>query len=227
MFDKIRRKAKRAIKKAVGDTVEDEVDRQVSRKTREVKRQYQQQIDEAVDDAYKGMKVSKKVKGKMITNFKAFQKSWEKSADDPSDSVFHFLMAIYNYCKDPAKGEPMTTVVLSKKHNQKSSGSPSGLKLGPTNRRLLNHMREDNNIIKSYLGASYKEDYKFDEKNLEMSLVTKEIDDEYATVVIQSGGKDLPTPVALAKNKNNQWKIVEFSSIATGCRKPASVEGDF
>ena len=60
-----------------------------------------------------------------------------------------------------------------------------------------------------------------------MALLTVDTDEKYSKLFIQSGGKDLPTPVALAKNKDGQWKITEFSSIATGCRKPATVEDDF
>ena len=51
--------------------------------------------------------------------------------------------------------------------------------------------------------------------------------DKVVKAIIQSTGKDFPTPVTLAKNKHGQWKVTEFSSIATGCKKPASEEDDF
>ena len=227
MFDKIRRKVKRTVKSVVGDAVDDAAERETRKVVSKAERDAKESMDRAVAEQYVGMKVQKKVTGSMIADFEKFQKSWEKKASDPAESVFHFLIAAYNYCLDPDVGEPMTTLVLSKKHNLKDTSSPTGLKLGKTNKYLLKHMSEDINIVKSYLGANYKKDYKFNEKKIEMALLTFDSDGKYGKVVIQSGGKDLPTPVGVGKNKNGQWKILEFSSIATGCRKPASAEDDF
>lgn len=227
MFDKIRRKAKRAIKSVVSDAAEDTAKKETRKAVNKAERDAQDNVDRAAAEQYSGMKVSKKITGSMITDFDKFKKSWEKSASDPAQSVFHLLIAAYNYCNDSEIGDPMATVVLSKKHNQKDASTLSGLKLGKTNRYLFKHMAENINIVKSYLGANYKEDYKFNEKKLTMSLLTFDSDGKYGKVVIQSGGKDFPTPVGVGKNKNGQWKILEFSSVATGCRKPASEEDDF
>ena len=228
MFDKLRRQVKKTVKSVVRDTAEDTAERETRKVVSKAEREARDSMDKAAAEQYRGMKVQKKITGIMITDFDKFKKSWEKKASDPAQSVFHLLIAAYNYCKDPEIGGPMATVVLSKKHNQKDSSSPSGFKLGPTNKAMFKHMWEDINIVKSYLGGTYKKDYKnFNEKKLSMSLLTFDSDGKYGKVVIQSGGKDFPTPVSVGKNKNGQWKILEFSSIATGCRKPASVEDDF
>ena len=224
MFDRLRRKATRAVKRAAGDAVEDEAEKQAHK-----------QIDKhrsAVKDehSFRGMKEQKKkVSGEMITDFKKFKTSWEKNASDPAQSIFHFLVAAYNFSvKDKAIGDAMATVILSKKHNLEDPSTPSGLKLGPTNKTLLKYMRADPNIIKSYLGAEYKEDYKFNESKPKMTFLGYVPEGEKRLkAIIQSTGKDFPTPVGLAKNKHGQWKITEFSSIATGCKKPASEEDDF
>ena len=227
MFDRLRRKATRAVKRAMGDAVDDAVEKE----SRKVVHKYQSQAEEEMRKAdvakYKGKKISKKITGTLIADYDAFEKSWKKNASDPVQSVFHFCMAAYNYCKDPDVGEPMTTLILSKKHNLQSSSLPSGYKLGKTNKYLMEHMRENINIAKSYLGGDYQEDYKFDEKKLSMSLITAETDDKHGAVVIQSGGKHYPTPIKIAKNKDGHWKVIEFSSLATGCRPPASAEDDF
>ena len=227
MFDRIKRKATRVVKRAMGDAVDDAVEKETTKVTNKYKQQAEEEMQKANVAAYKGMKVSKKVTGTLITNFDAFKKSWEKKANDPVQSIFHFCMAAYNYSKDPEIGEPMTTLLLSKKHNQADKFSPSGFTLGKTNKYLMEHMRENINIAKSYLGGNYKQDYKFDEKKLSMAVVTAETDEKYGAVVIQSGGKDYPTPIKIAKNKEGQWKIIEFSSLATGCRVSASEEDDF
>ncbi len=227
MFDKIRRKASRAVKKVVRDSAEDASEKEAKKAISKAESEAQENSDRTVAKQYGGMKVSKKITGTMITDFDKFKKSWEKNASDPAQSVFHLLIAAYNYCLDPEIGDPMATVVLSKKHNQKDASTLTGLKLGKSNRYLFKHMAEDINIVKSYLGANYKDDYKFNEKKLAMSLLTFNSDGKYGKLFIQSGGKDNPTPNQVGKNKNGQWKIIEFSSIATGCRKPASEEDDF
>ncbi|NHJ85064.1 MAG: hypothetical protein FK734_06355 [Asgard group archaeon] len=231
MFDKLRRKATSAVRRAVGDAVEDEAERQVDRQVDKVRSDAQSRIDESMDaqvKAMKGMKVQKKVTGEMITDYDKFKKSWEKSADDPAQSVFHFLIACYNYTLDRKIGEAMATLLLSTKHNQKDNSALSGYRFGPTNKQLMNYLLENPNIAKSYLGANYKDDYKFDEKKPVMDLLTFQMEEEkHGKVFIQSGGKDFPTPVQVGLNNKGQWKIIEFSSIVTGCRKTSSEEGDF
>jgi len=230
MFDKLRRKASRAVKRAVGDAVEDEAERQANRQISKVRSEVQSDIDKSVDHTFRGqIKKDKRVKRELITDFAKFKAAWEKHASDPLDSLFYFLMAAYVYCSvDKNLGEAMATLILSKKHNVADSSSPSGLKFGKTNRYLFDQMLEDPNIAKSYLGANYKDDYKFDENKLVMhseGIVPE--DEKHLKVIVQSGGKDYPSPVSLAKNKHGQWKVTEFSSIATGCRKMTSIEDDF
>jgi hypothetical protein len=223
MFDKIRRKAKSAVRRAVGDAVEDEAEKQV-------KKTVSKHEEEVKKHTFRGMVSDERtIKGKMITDFDAFKANWEKDAKDPAQSIFYLLMAAYNYCsKDKKIGEAMATIVLSKKHNNDAPGSLSGLKFGKTNKYLFDQMLDDPNIAKSYLGAQYTEDYKFDEGKLKMEFhgIVPE-SEKVVKAIIQSSGKDYPTPVTLAKNKQGQWKVTEFSSIATGCKKPASEEDDF
>ena len=230
MFDRLRKKATRAVKRAAGDAVEDEAEKQTKKQIDKHRSAAQDEYDKSVEHSFRGMKEQKKkITGEMITDFKKFKASWEKNASDPAQSIFHFLVAAYNYSvKDKAIGDAMATVILSKKHNLDDPSSPSGLKLGPTNKTLLKYMRNDPNIVKSYLGAEYKEDYKFNESKPKMAFLGFVPEGEKRLkAIIQSTGKDFPTPVGLAKNKHDQWKIMEFSSIATGCKKPASEEDDF
>ena len=230
MFDRLRKKATRAVKRAAGDAVEDEAEKQTKKQIDKHRSAAQGEYDKSVEHSFRGMKEQKKkITGEMITDFKKFKASWEKNASDPAQSIFHFLVAAYNYSvKDKAIGDAMATVILSKKHNLDDPSSPSGLKLGPTNKTLLKYMRNDPNIVKSYLGAEYKEDYKFNESKPKMAFLGFVPEGEKRLkAIIQSTGKDFPTPVGLAKNKHGQWKITEFSSIATGCKKPASEEDDF
>ncbi|MHA1532522.1 MAG: hypothetical protein ACTSR6_11035, partial [Candidatus Heimdallarchaeota archaeon] len=173
MFDRLRRKATRAVKRAAGDAVEDEAEKQTKKQIDKHRSAAQGEYDKSVEHSFRGMKEQKKkISGVMVTDFKKFKASWEKNASDPAQSIFHFLIAAYNYgVKDKAIGDAMATVILSKKHNLDDPSSPSGLKLGPTNKTLLKYMRNDPNIVKSYLGAEYKEDYKFNESKPKMAFL--------------------------------------------------------
>jgi len=59
--------------------------------------------------------------------------------------------------------------------------------------------------------------------------VVKEQDrsDKEKKIFIQSGGKDNPTPVSLARNSSRQWKMIEYSSVCTGVKMTVKEEGDF
>ena len=45
-------------------------------------------------------------------------------------------------------------------------------------------------------------------------------------IFIQSGGKDMPSPVSLRRNNQGIWKLFEFSSLYTGV-KPDHDQRDF
>jgi len=46
-------------------------------------------------------------------------------------------------------------------------------------------------------------------------------------IFIDSGGKDMDTPLQLRQNNDGQWKLTEYSSVCTGVRKTPEEEGDF
>ncbi|TFF84821.1 hypothetical protein EU523_01150 [Candidatus Heimdallarchaeota archaeon] len=223
MLDWIRRK----IRRLLGREVRSQKRKAKSKVRRKVRQEATSQARKAIQQKH-----AKAISGKMFKSFEAFKKSWEKNASDPIQSVYHFLIGAYNYLQDKQLGEEMLTLVLSTKHNKKDKSSASGFRLGPSNKRLIGELMKDENIIKSYLGGTYEKDYEdFNEKKPVMQyLYTREDEaqkDKYLSIFIQSGGKDLPTPVSLGKNNEGQWKVVEFSSVSTGCRKPMSEEGNF
>lgn len=172
--------------------------------------------------------MGKKVTKSMITNFNKFKAAWEKEASDPYDSIMYYVIAALNIEKDPKLADAMMTVVVSKKQCIESSSSPSGLKLGKTASYYIGQFKEDKNIARSYVGADWKSDYKFDKKNLTMT-VTKDqkVDDKTRKIFIHSGGADSPRPVTLKRNKHGQWKLTSYGSLCVGVRKPASEVDDF
>ncbi|MFW9787672.1 MAG: DUF6935 domain-containing protein [Candidatus Thorarchaeota archaeon] len=168
-----------------------------------------------------------KVTKKMITSFSKFKSEWEKDAGKPENTIMYYLIAALNIEKDPELGEAMMTVVVSKRDTMEAGGSPSGLKLRPSAKYFIGQFKRNPNIARSYVGGTYKNSYKFDKDNLIMTVVKKQEHGKGLKIFIDSGGKDLDTPVQLAANSRGQWKMIEFSSIATGVRKTVEEETDF
>ena len=75
---------------------------------------------------------------------------------------------------------------------------------------------------KSYLGGTPENGYIYDYDHPIRILEQSDRGDEESKVFVQSGGKDLPSPVHLRKNESGQWKLFNVSSLATGVRKPRS-----
>jgi hypothetical protein len=163
----------------------------------------------------------------MITSFSKFKSAWEKDAGKPEHSIMYYLIAALNIEKDPKLADAMMTVLVSKRDCMDDGGSPSGLKLGRSAKYFIGQFKKNKNIARSYVGGTYKNGYKFSKNNLTMTVVKKQEHGKGLKIFIDSGGKDLNTPVQLRANSAGQWKLTEYSSICTGVRKTVEEEGDF
>lgn len=162
----------------------------------------------------------------MITSFSEFAQSWEKDAGKPENTIMYYLIAALNIEKDPKLADQMMTVIVSKKHCLEDSGSPSGLKLGRSAKYFIGQFKKNKNIARSYVGGSPENGYRFNKDKLVMTITKKQEHGKGLKIFIDSGGKDMDTPVQLAQNSSGQWKLIEYSSICTGVRKTAKEEGD-
>lgn len=168
-----------------------------------------------------------KVTRSMITSFSKFKSEWEKDAGKPEDSIMYYLIAALNIEKDPKLAEAMMTVVVSKRDSMESGSSPSGLKLGKSAKYYIGQFKNNKNIARSYVGGTNTNKYKFSKSGLTMTVVKKEKQPKGLKFFIQSGGKDLATPIYLRENSSGQWKLTNYSSICTGVKKTVEEEGDF
>jgi len=107
----------------------------------------------------------------------------------------------------------MAAIALPKNHLN-AKGAP-----GQSEQYLLDHMKEDPNIPKSYLGGTTDNGYSSSYDNEIIALPQSKKGEKESKIFIQSGGKDNPTPVQLKKNKFGIWKLFNTSSIATGVKK--------
>lgn len=163
----------------------------------------------------------------MITSFSKFKTAWEKDADKPENTIMYYLIAALNIEDDSRLADAMMTVVVTKKDCIEDSSSPSGLKLGRSAAYYINQFLYNKNIARSYVGGTPENGYKIRKGALIMSIANKQDVGKGAKIFIQSGGKDLATPVQLSKNNDGQWKLTNYSSICTGVKKTPQEEGDF
>ncbi|TET10704.1 MAG: hypothetical protein E3J86_04905 [Candidatus Thorarchaeota archaeon] len=168
-----------------------------------------------------------KITKSMITSFSKFKSAWEKDAGKPENTIMYYVIAALNIEKDPKLADAMMTVLVSKRDCMEDGGSPSGLKLGRSAKYFIGQFKKNKNIARSYVGGTYKNEYKFSKSNLTMTVVKKQEHGKGLKIFIDSGGKDLNTPVQLRSNSSGQWKLTEYSSICTGVRKTVEEEGDF
>ncbi|MGQ4912348.1 MAG: DUF6935 domain-containing protein [Candidatus Thorarchaeota archaeon] len=168
-----------------------------------------------------------KITKKMITSFSKFKSEWEKDAGTPEESIMYYLIAALNVEKDPELADAMMTVVVSKNDSAEDSGSPSGRKLRRTARYYIGQFQENKNIARSYVGGTPENGYKINKDRLVMTVVKKQETADGVKIFIQSGGKDLATPVHLRKNSSGQWKLTNYSSVCTGVKKTVEEAGDF
>ena len=171
--------------------------------------------------------VMAKVTKKMITSFSKFQNEWEKDAGKPENTIMYYLIAALNVEKDPKLADAMMTVVVSKNDTLEDGGSPSGRKLGRSAKYYVGQFQKNKNIARSYVGGTPSNGYKIDKDSLTMTVVKKEEHAKELKIFIQSGGKDLGTPVYLRMNNSGQWKLTNYSSICTGVKKTVEEDGDF
>jgi hypothetical protein len=168
-----------------------------------------------------------KITKPMITSFSKFKSSWEKDAGTPENSIMYYLMAALMVEKDPELADAMMTVVVSTRGCIESGSSPSGLKLGKSARYYVGQFKKNPNIARSYVGGTNTNNYKYSKSALTMTVVRKEKQAKGLKIFIQSGGKDLATPVHVSENSSGQWKLTNYSSICTGVKKTVEEDGDF
>jgi hypothetical protein len=163
----------------------------------------------------------------MVSGLDEFISKWNQVASEPNKVIMLYLLAAINIEKNQDEAENMMTVIVSKRDCLEDNESPTNLRLGRSAGYFLRRFHDNPHIARSYLGGSPENNYQIDESNLELTVVREEEINERFKIFIKSKGKDFLTPVQVQKNRDNQWKLVEYSSICTGIKKPSSEENNF
>ena len=163
----------------------------------------------------------------MVSDLDEFISKWNQVASEPNKVIMLYLLAALNIEKNQDEAENMMTVIVSKRDCLEDNESPTNLRLGRSAGYFLRRFQDNPHIARSYLGGSPENNYQIDESNLELKVVREEEINERFKIFIKSKGKDFLTPVQVQKNRDNQWKLVEYSSVCTGVKKPLSEQNDF
>ena len=171
-----------------------------------------------------------------MSTFPEFKSRFERGGSDPELVVSLLVEGMCALELDSDLGEQMVALLCSKKVLDPAPGTLSGFRFRKTD-DSLNRLRRNANIARSYAGGTHESDY----KDCDPLTPTVTLDKVYsagaqgvdfpepgrAKFFVHSGGADNPRPVTLARNSAGLWKVVNFSSMTTGVRPPASEAGDF
>ncbi|OPL19018.1 MAG: hypothetical protein AVO35_03580 [Candidatus Aegiribacteria sp. MLS_C] len=148
-----------------------------------------------------------------------FRRRWEEEWGLTEEgAVRAFLIGVIEYLEDPDAGGRMVALTLPDDYLRKD-GTPG-------RDAFLEYFSNDGgNAAKSYLGGTPENGYRYDYGSPLVILPQSDRGETESKVFVQSGGKDLPSPVHLRRNEDGYWKLFNVSSLATGVRR--SGEGDF
>ena len=152
-------------------------------------------------------------------DFPEFREKWENEwSRTESEAVRGFLISVMEYLEDPEEGARMVSLTMPEQYTRQD-GTPG------RDAFLEYFARNDGISARSYLGGTPENGYSYSYDHPIELLANSSRGEDESKVFIQSGGKDLPSPVHLRRNDAGEWKLVNVSSLATGVKKPD--KGDF
>jgi hypothetical protein len=152
-------------------------------------------------------------------DYQKFSENWEQEwSKSELGAIRAFLIGVIEYLDNPEEGSRMIALTLPDQY-LRQDGSPG-------RDAFLEYFSNDGgNSAKSYLGGTPENNYRFDYDHPMEILEHSNRGEQESKIFIQSGGKDMPTPVHLRKNNDAIWKLFNVSSLATGVKRVKS--GDF
>ncbi len=161
----------------------------------------------------------------MFESLEAFQEVAKKEMKTPEGSAKMLVGALMIVEKDKKLASEMLTLLLSKNDLVEDKKSPTGFKIASPIKRLVDNLGYKPNVARSYGGGTPKNGYQCDIEKIKLNILKEKcvIEEDNAKLMIQSAGKDSPTPLKLAINNEGLWKISgsgNLSSMTTGVKKP-------
>lgn len=154
-------------------------------------------------------------------NLEKFKEQWLELATSPQGAVKMYIIAVLETVKEKNKeGLKMIGICLPKPelNNRKEPGKRHRFYLEQFSRHIKG-TDFPGAIAGSYLGGTPENGYSYSYDN-SIELVESRLDDENKAgkIFVQSGGKDMASPVHVKKNKDGYWKLFNVSSLCTGVK---------
>ena len=161
----------------------------------------------------------------MFESLEAFQEAAKNEMKKPEGSLKMLVGALMTIETDVKLASHMLTLLVSKKDTVADKKSPTGTKLNPALKRLVDNLKFKPNVAKSYAGGTPDNGYACDIEDIKLNILKQQcvIEEDKAKLVVKSAGKDSPTPLKMAINNEGLWKIPgsgNLSSMTTGVKKP-------
>jgi hypothetical protein len=158
--------------------------------------------------------------------FAEFEKLWQVEARTPTGCIRCLCVAAYEWWgnKNP-EGSKMYALCLPKDQVLGDGTPKRGYFMEQFNKKAGSSISKGQTkapIPASYIGGTVANHYR---PNYAQSVVEDKKwkhahvnTDQEVKIFVQSGGKDMPSPVLLRKNGAGFWKIFEYSSLYTGIK---------
>ena len=144
---------------------------------------------------------------------KEFADLWNRFATTEEGAIKCYLIGVLEYIDNNKDAEKMISKTLPKSHlNDK--GLPEKKEI-----YYLTLYKKYPNNAKSYFGGTPDNNYQYSVDNDLIINSNSQRGEKSSKIFVQSGGKDLGTPVHLKKNKHGYWKLFNTSSLATNVKK--------
>ena len=150
-----------------------------------------------------------------------FRNYWNNAGKTPEGTVKCLIIGVLEAIKEKnPEGMKMWGTVLPK-NKVNAIGEPNRTQELAVNQFARQVKGTDfyGAIAASYLGGTQNNGYNYSYHNeIVVDKNQTRGDEKEIKLFVQSGGKDLSSPVRMKKNKYGYWKIFEYSSLFTGVK---------
>ncbi|MHA1379735.1 MAG: hypothetical protein ACTSRG_15300 [Candidatus Helarchaeota archaeon] len=136
-------------------------------------------------------------------NFEEIKNRWKSSCmGEPEKAIEIFILSAILYETDEKEGEAACSLVIQRKKLEKDKNSPSGYILLKDEKKILDTLKQNPLIIRSYTSNI---------NNPSLFLRKKEVARSRAKIVFKSKLENMPTSLFLIR-EDRYWKITNINA---------------
>lgn len=167
---------------------------------------------------------------KIPSSIEAFLELRSELADSPEGAAALFVAAMLMYNKDKDLGTDAFTIAVDRSLLKEVSGGYKGFAPGNNFANAIrNYFAPRPYLANSYIkDTKVKDGYKLPKASPYEVAMKRNPHSEQSNgdikVFVACSGADSPRPITLRKNNRGVWKVVNYSSLFVGIRKPNLVD---